>query len=50
MSNREVIGTGYDVFLEAYYYPDQSEFLDADGEPIEDLGNIDWEIDRYVIV
>jgi hypothetical protein len=44
------LGTGYDVILEAYYYPDQSEFLDADGEPIEDLGNIDWEIDRYVIV
>jgi predicted DNA-binding protein len=44
------LGTGYDVILEAYYYPDESEFLDANGEPIEDLGNIDWEIDRYVIV
>lgn len=42
--------TGYDVILEAYYYPDKSEFYGPDGEPIEDLGNIDWEIDRYVIV
>jgi hypothetical protein len=41
---------GHQVVLTAYYYPDESEFYGADGEPIEDLGNIDWKIARYEIV
>ena len=34
---------GVDVF----YYPEEEEFTDAFGEPVEDLGNIDWQIDHY---
>jgi hypothetical protein len=35
--------SGVDVF----YYPEKSEFVGEDGEPIDDLGNIDWQIDHY---
>jgi hypothetical protein len=35
--------TGVDVF----YYPEEAEFTDSFGEPVEDLGNIDWKIDHY---
>lgn len=40
---------GVDVTLTAFYYPDESEFLDADGEPLEDLSLIDWEIEFYTV-
>ena len=33
----------------AVYLVEDSEFIDADGGPIEDLSNINWEISHYVI-
>lgn len=40
---------GYDVCLDVYYYPEKKSFIDSDGEPIEDLGNINWQIAHYEI-
>jgi hypothetical protein len=33
--------------VEVFYYPEKSEFTDTLGEPVEDLGNINWVIDHY---
>lgn len=33
----------------AVYLVEDSEFIGADGEPIEDLSNIDWQISHYII-
>jgi hypothetical protein len=41
-----VAANGY-TGVSVFYYPDESEFLDAFGNPIEDLSNINWEIDHY---
>lgn len=40
---------GVDVMITAVYHVDDSEFFDADGDPIEDLSNIDWQISHYLI-
>lgn len=39
---------GIDVTLTAHYFVDDDEFF-SDGEPIEDLSNIDWQIAYYTI-
>lgn len=39
----------YDISLLAYYYPENSDFFGDDGELIEDLSNINWQIDHYEI-
>lgn len=33
--------------VSVYYYPDEDEFIGVDGEPIDDLGRIDWQIAKY---
>jgi hypothetical protein len=40
---------GVDVVITAVYHVDDDEFIDSGGDPIEDLSNIDWEIDHYLI-
>ena len=40
---------GYAVTLDVFYYPDKLDFYDSNGDPIEDLGNIDWVVDHYRI-
>lgn len=40
---------GVDVSLYAVYHVYDYEFLDSDGDPIEDLSNIDWQIDHYIV-
>lgn len=37
------------VGVRVYYYPPQDAFYDADGNPIEDLSNIDWIIEKYEV-
>ena len=37
------------TLLTAYYYQPDSAFIDAFGDPIEDLGNLDWVIDHYAL-
>lgn len=31
------------------YHVMDDEFIDSDGEPINDLSNIDWQISHYLI-
>jgi len=33
--------------VDVYYYPEEEEFTDSFGEPVEDWGNINWQIDHY---
>jgi len=33
----------------AIYFVEDEEFIDSDGDPIEDLSNIYWKISHYVI-
>ena len=40
---------GVDVTITAVYHVMDDEFIDADGDPIEDLSNINWEISHYMI-
>lgn len=35
--------------IEAVYFVDDSDFFEEDGEAIEDLSNIHWEISHYEI-
>jgi hypothetical protein len=34
----------------AYYYQKPDALLDVDDDPIEDLGSLDWTVDRYELV
>lgn len=36
-------------YIDAIYYVEDKEFIDSNGVAIEDLSNIDWEIDHYVL-
>jgi hypothetical protein len=33
--------------VSVFYYPEEAEFTDSFGDPLEDLGGIDWQIDHY---
>jgi hypothetical protein len=43
-------GDGDDVILTAYYYTEHDELIDDDGEPLDDLSNVNWVIDHYTVL
>jgi hypothetical protein len=46
----ESLITGEDIVLTAYYYTTKDELLDSDGEPLDDLSNVNWVIDHYTVL